>query len=254
MPTLKLTLEYDGTDFSGWQVQPGARTVQEEVEAALATLQGKPIRVVASGRTDAGVHAAGQVISFQVERVLPLGAYVQGMNSLLPPDVAVLAAEVAPEGFDARRWASGKRYVYRILNRGIRSPLARRSHWELFSPLDREAMREAARQLLGEHDFASFQGANCAAQTTVRRLWRLDVGGEGHELVLTFEATAFLKHMVRNLVGTLVEVGQGKREAGAMAELLEARDRRLAGVTAPPQGLCLEEVFYERRMPGKDLP
>lgn len=247
MPTLKLTLEYDGTDFSGWQVQPHARTVQEVVEQALARLLGEPIRVVAAGRTDAGVHAAGQVISFSTEKTLPPAAYLQGMSGLLPEDVAVIDMEEAAPGFDARRWASGKRYVYRILNRPIRSPLHRRTHWVVFPPLDRGAMREAAAHLVGEHDFAAFRAANCSAPTTVRRISRLDVEADGDELCITAEATAFLKHMVRNIVGTLVEVGLGKRKAASLPALLHARDRTRAGQTAPPQGLILEKVYYGPR-------
>ncbi|HEY0839366.1 MAG TPA: tRNA pseudouridine(38-40) synthase TruA [Vulgatibacter sp.] len=249
MRTIKLTLEYDGTDFVGWQVQPNGRSVQEALEAALSTLLGEPARVVGSGRTDAGVHAGAQVASLRTGRDLPLRAFVQGMNGLLPRDVAVVRAEEAPPGFDARRSASGKRYVYRISNRPVRSPLRRRTHWEVFQPLDRAAMREAAGHLLGEHDFSAFRAADCPAPTTVRTLRRLDVlDGEGEdEILVVAEATAFLKQMVRNLAGTLVEVGLGKREAGSMPALLEGRDRTRAGRTAPPQGLVLDEVFYGPR-------
>lgn len=245
MPVVKLTLEYDGTRYVGWQVQPNGRSIQAEVERALETLHKSPRRVTAAGRTDAGVHALGQVVSFPEERPLPLSAYVKGMNALLPEDVAVRAASIEPDGFDARRSASGKRYRYTIENLETRAPLARLRAWQLFGPLDVVAMREAARHLVGRHDFAAFQAADCACDHAVREVRRLDVLGEaGGRIEVVFEATAFVKHMVRNVVGTLVEVGQGRREAASMPALLASGDRTEAGRTAPPQGLVLEEVFY----------
>jgi tRNA pseudouridine38-40 synthase len=247
MPTLKLTIEYDGTDFAGWQLQPGCRTVQGEIEQALERVVGTPIRITGAGRTDAGVHARGQVASFQVERVLPLSAYTRGLGALLPRDVSVVAAEVADDGFDARRSASGKRYVYQISNRALRSPLLRRTHWEIFGRLDGEAMARACAHLVGERDFACFRAANCPAKTTVRRMDRAELRHDGDELVFTVEATAFLKQMVRAIVGTLVEVGQGKRDPDSIPALLASRDRTKAGMTAPAQGLTLDEVFYGPR-------
>ena len=248
MRTVLLTLEYDGTDYVGWQVQPNGPSVQAEVERALATLHKAPRRVTAAGRTDAGVHARGQVVSFPEERPLPLAAYVKGLNALLPEDVAVQRASLEPDGFDARRSARGKRYRYLIENVATRAPLGRLHAWQLFGRLDVGAMREAAAHLLGRHDFACFQAADCACAHAVREVRRADVLGEpGGRIELVFEATAFVKHMVRNVVGTLVEVGQGKRAPGALPALLARRDRREAGPTAPPQGLCLEEVFYPSR-------
>ncbi len=245
MPVVKLTLEYDGTRYVGWQLQPNGPSIQAEVERALATLHGAPRRVVAAGRTDAGVHALGQVASFPEERPLPVVAYVKGMNALLPSDVAVRAAEVMGDGFDARRSAQGKRYRYRISNLPTRSPLVRHQVWQVFRPLDVGAMREAAHHLVGRHDFAAFQASDCEARHAVREVRALEVGGEaGGEVSLTIEATAFVKHMVRNIAGTLVEVGLGKRSPASMPVLLASRDRTLAGRTAPPQGLVLESVFY----------
>jgi tRNA pseudouridine38-40 synthase len=245
VPVVKLVLEYDGTRYVGWQVQPNGPSVQAEVERALATLHKAPRRVTAAGRTDAGVHARGQVVSFPEERPLPLSAYVKGMNALLPDDVAVRAASLEPDGFDARRSARGKRYRYVIENGDTRAPLTRRQAWQLFGPLDVAAMREAAAHLVGRHDFAAFQAADCACDHAVREVRRLDVLGEGGgRIELVFEATAFVKHMVRNVAGTLVEAGQGKRPPDSMPALLASRDRTRAGRTAPPQGLCLEEVFY----------
>ena len=179
MPVVKLVLEYDGTRYVGWQVQPNGPSVQAEVERALEVLHKAPRRVTAAGRTDAGVHALGQVCSFFEREPLPLTAYRQGMNALLPDDVAVRAASLEPEGFDARRSASGKRYRYRIENGPTRAPLSRHAAWQLFRPLDAAAMRAAAAHLLGRHDFSSFQAADCASAHAVRRLTRCDVAGEG---------------------------------------------------------------------------
>jgi tRNA pseudouridine38-40 synthase len=201
--------------------------------------------VTAAGRTDAGVHALGQVCSFPEPEPLPLSAYVKGMNALLPEDVAVRSASLQPDRFDARRAARGKRYRYRIQNLETRAPLTRLVAWQVFRPLDLAAMRQAARPLSGRHDFAAFQAADCESRHAVRDLQRLGVLDEaGGEMAVVAEATAFVKHMVRNIVGTLVEVGHGARRPDGMAALLESGDRSRAGATAPAHGLCLEEVFY----------
>jgi len=248
---LKLTLEYDGTDFVGWQLQPNGRSVQEELEKGLARLCGEPVRVTGAGRTDSGVHARGQVASLRVPRTLPLKAWTAGLNALLPDDMACVGAEAAPEGFDARRWARGKRYAYAILMTTVRSPLERGRAWEIRRPLDVEAMRRAAPALLGVHDFSALRAADCPARTTVREIRKLEIRQSGPRVELVVEATAFLKHMVRNIVGTLVEVGHGRREAESLTVLLEGRDRTRAGPTAPPHGLVLDEVFY---LPGNADP
>lgn len=246
MRPLRLTVEYDGTDFSGWQVQPGARTVQGVLERALEQLCGAPVKVTAAGRTDAGVHATGQVVSLLAPARLPLRALSQGLTALLPADVAIADAEEAPAGFDARRWASGKTYVYRLWNGPQRSPVRRRSHTLVFAPLNVAAMADAAARLPGRQDFTSFRASNCPAAHAVRDLRQLTVEGATRgEIVVTAEATAFLKHMVRNLVGTLLDVGHGKRRPDSMAALLAAKDRTQAGPTAPPQGLTLAHVAYD---------
>jgi tRNA pseudouridine38-40 synthase len=245
VPWVKLIISYDGTRYVGWQLQANGPSIQAEVERALATLHKEPVRVTGAGRTDAGVHALGQVASFAVERPLPVPAYVKGMNAHLPEDVAVREAEVRESPFDARRDALGKRYRYRIENLPTRQPLTRLQAWQVFRPLDVGAMRSAAATLLGRHDFGAFRAADCDAAHGVRELRRLDVlEGPPGSIEVVAEATAFLKHMVRNVVGTLVEVGLGARSAGSMPDLLDSRDRRLAGRTAPPQGLLLDEVFY----------
>ena len=245
MRTLKLTLEYDGTDYVGWQIQPNGPSIQAALEAALAQLLGEPVRVTGAGRTDAGVHAAAQVASLRTGKGLPLKAFVAGTNGLLPKDIAVTDAQEMREGFDARRSARGKIYRYRIANRPCRSPLERRFAWEVFRPLDVSAMRAAAAPLLGRHDFSAFRASDCEAKGAVRELRRLEVARDGAAVIVEAEATAFLKHMVRNIVGTLAEVGLGRRAADAIPELLASGDRTRAGATAPPQGLCLIKVFYD---------
>jgi tRNA pseudouridine38-40 synthase len=252
MPRLKLILEYDGTRYVGWQVQRNGRSVQAELQEALGKLLGGPVEVTAAGRTDSGVHATGQVVCFDTERQLPLKAYWRGLNGLLPEDIAVVRAEEVPAEFDPRRWSRGKRYRYRVSNRSTRSPLRRHTHWELYAPLDVEAMTRAATHLLGRHDFSAFRASDCQAAHAVREVRRLEVEGRvGDAVSFVVEGTAFLKHMVRNLVGTLVEVGKGRRPEAWVAEVLASGDRTLAGPTAPAQGLVLEEVFYGEGPPPR---
>jgi tRNA pseudouridine38-40 synthase len=249
---LRLTIEYDGTDLSGWQLQPGVRTVQGELERALEGLLGTHVRPTAAGRTDSGVHALGQVVSLRLgpSQLLPLRAFVQGLNGLLPPDVAVRKAEWAGDDFDARRRAKGKLYRYRILHGSTRSPTNRGTHWIIHRKLSVSAMRLAAAHFVGTHDFAAFRAANCEAKTTRRRIIRFTVTGDEKpsEIVIEVLGTAFLKHMVRNLVGTLVDVGSGRRRPEDMEALLHSRDRRKSGPTAPAHGLTLCAVFYEDQM------
>ncbi len=252
MPRVKLVLEYDGSRYVGWQVQPNGRSIQAELRDALGKLLGAPVEVAAAGRTDSGVHATGQVVCFDTERTLPLKAYWMGLNSLLPEDIAVVRAEEVDAQFDPRRGSRGKRYRYRVSNRPSRSPLRRHTHWEVFAPLQVEAMARAARHLLGRHDFSSFRASDCQAAHAMRELRRLDVeGASGDAVSFVVEGTAFLKHMVRNLVGTLVEVGKGRKPEAWVAEVLASRDRTQAGPTAPPQGLVLEEVFYGEGPPPR---
>ena len=245
MPRLKLTLEYDGTDYVGWQVQPNGRSVQAVVERALSSLLQEPVAVLAAGRTDSGVHALGQVVSFRTDKELPLKAYVLGMASLLPEDVSVVAAELVRDDFDPRRWALRKRYRYLISNRPVRSPLRRRTHWEIFLPLDVANMEEGAARLIGRHDFSAFRASSCTAPHAVREITALGIAGEaGAEIAVTVDGTAFVKHMVRNIVGALVEVGRGRQGPGWIREVLESGDRVLSGPTAPAHGLTLLHVLY----------
>jgi tRNA pseudouridine38-40 synthase len=246
MPRLKLVLEYDGTDYVGWQPQTNGPSVHQEVERAVRDLLGEDVTLSAAARTDSGVHATGQVVCFSTRRELPLKAYVMGLNNLLPRDVAVIDAGEVPEDFDPRRLARGKRYRYLIYNRRTPSPLRRRTHWQIFQPLDAEAMRAASGALIGRYDFSAFRAADCQAAHAVRELRRVAVAGSaGGEIAIDVEGTAFLKHMVRNIVGSLVEVGKGRQPVDWLRRALESKDRSRSGPTAPAHGLTLVEIQYQ---------
>ena len=241
---IKLIIEYDGTNYHGWQVQAKGKTVQGILERALFTFFGNPIRLSGSGRTDAGVHALGQGANFSCDQEPDLHRLQRGLNALTPNDITVKAVEIVPDSFDARRGGRSRVYEYRILNRPSPSPFFLKYAWHVHDALDVEAMQEAIRCLVGEHDFSSFQAAGCDAVHPVRTVYRVSVDGRDELLVLTIEATAFLRHMVRNIVGTLVEVGRAERSPKSFSELLESRDRTRAGPTAPAHGLFLMEVKY----------
>jgi len=241
----RLLVEYDGTDFEGWQLQPGVRTVQGALEDAFARLVGRRVVVYGAGRTDAGVHAVGQVAHVHAETRHAPDVLLRALNALLPRDVAVRTLAPAPEDFDARRDARSKLYVYRIWTGATRSPLHERWSHALAAPLDLPALRAGAAPLLGTHDFSSFRAAGSRGRTSVRTLTRIEAGGGlGGELSLAFEGSGFLRHMVRNLVGTLLEVARGRRPPDWISEVLAARDRRVAGPTAPARGLTLMRVDY----------
>ena len=241
---IKLTIEYNGTNYHGWQIQPNGQTVQEILERALETLLGIKTRVNGSGRTDAGVHALGQVANFSYGGDTDLRRLQKGLNALAPRDIVVKQVELVPDSFDARRDARSRVYQYRIWNHPVPSAFYRGFSWHVYDPLNLSPMQEAIRFLEGEHNFASFQAAGCDALHPVRKIYRNMLSQEGDFLVYAVEATAFLRHMVRNIVGTLVEVGRGERSPTAFAELLQIQDRTQAGPTAPPEGLFLVEVKY----------
>jgi tRNA pseudouridine38-40 synthase len=243
---LRLTIEYEGTAYQGWQLQPGGPTVQGVLEQALATALRERVRVRGAGRTDAGVHACGQVAAVRVTRVPDdLGRLRKSLNALTPDDVAVREIALADDAFDPRRHARSRVYEYRLLAAPAPSALWRRFAWHVPVPLDTAAMASAAAALEGEHDFAAFRAADAEpVRSTVRRVLESRLAAEGRLLVYRIEATAFLKHMVRNVIGTLVEVGRGERPADAIPALLAARDRNRAGATAPAHGLVLVAVRY----------
>jgi tRNA pseudouridine38-40 synthase len=244
MPRIALGLEYDGSAFSGWQSQAHARGVQSAVEEALARVADHPVAVTAAGRTDAGVHAAMQVVHFDTPATRSERSWVLGANTNLPSQVSALWAREVPEGFHARYSAMARRYRYVMLNRMSRPALAAERVCWVRDALDAQLMQAAAAHLLGEHDFSSFRGAECQARTPMRRVYAIDIVRRGEWLALTVTANAFLHHMVRNIAGVLIAIGAGEQPTHWAKDVLAARDRKQGGVTAPAGGLYLVGVQY----------
>ncbi len=239
-----LGLEYDGRDFSGWQWQMNRRSVQETLEKALSFVADEPISTVCAGRTDAGVHACQQVVHFESRARRAMHSWVMGCNSRLTPSIRVLWARVVEQNFHARSSAIARYYRYVILNRAMHSAHSRRLMTWCYQPLAVEPMFEASRVLLGEHDFTSFRAGSCRSSSPCRRLYYIGVTREQERIVIDMVGNAFLHHMVRNIVGVLMEIGAGKKPSEWTAQVLQARDRNLAGVTAPPDGLYLAGIYY----------
>jgi len=244
MKRILLTVEYDGTNYAGWQRQINGLAVQQVLEEALQKATRERIVVTGASRTDAGVHALGQAVHFDTESRIPPEKYPFVLNTMLPRDVRVHSGREVPPEFHARFMTSGKRYTYRIINSRHASALRRNSHVHVPVPMDVTLMRQAAPQLLGKHDFAAFQAAGGTAKTTVRTIRSVQLDQQGDEIILTVEGDAFLYNMVRIIAGTLIEIGQGKRHVNAFSEALETLDRLSLGVTAPPHGLELTKVYY----------
>ncbi len=245
MRNIKLLIEYDGTRYHGWQIQPDTLTIQEVIQKKIEVMTRHPVRLTASGRTDAGVHALGQVASFATSAQIPTEGFRRGLNSLLPPDIIIKSAEEVAGDFHPQFGARKKIYLYRILNCELPSAIQRNHSWHIPEFLDVPAMEHAAQHLVGRHDFSSFQAADPDGADPVREVFQADCRREeGNFLSFTIAADGFLKHMVRNIVGTLVDVGKGKISGEEFRWILGARDRRQAGLTAPPQGLFLMEVRY----------
>jgi len=244
MATFKVILEYDGTAYAGWQRQPNQPTVQEAVETAVRSISQTAIPVIAAGRTDAGVHALGQVASFVTEKSLSPEEWLRALNATLPEDISARSVERVADDFHARYSAVRKLYAYRILHRPERSALERTRAWHLYGKLDLDAMREAATHLVGKYDFSSFQGHPTDVENPICDLQRLEIVRDQDIVRIELEADRFLKQMVRAVVGTLVEVGQGKRKPEEIKQILDAKDRRAAGYTAPAHGLYLVAVAY----------
>ena len=243
---IKLTLEYEGTNYHGWQSQVGSgqATIQETLEKAIASLTGEPAKVNGSSRTDAGVHALAYVCNVVTASPIPPTAWAPAMNHVLPEDIRVIASEEALPDFHARFSAKGKIYSYRILNRRAPSALYRQRAWHVNLPLNRKAMQSAAEHLIGQHDFSAFRAAGCSASSPVRTLKPVIITKSDDMIEIVVEADSFLQYMVRNITGTLVEVGLGRFKPEDVKKMLLSRDRTTAGRTAPAHGLYLVRVLY----------
>jgi tRNA pseudouridine38-40 synthase len=243
--TLKITLAYDGTRFVGWQRQAEGESIQGLLEDALAKFEGGPVTAHGAGRTDAGVHARGQVASAAVSFPHPVDTLVRALNAQLPEDIRVLEVADAPADFHARFSARSKTYRYQLRAGSVGDPFTRAFVWQLAERLDVAAMREAAAKLIGTRDFAAFQSAGTETSTTVRTITRSDIVLGGADMAYEIAGDGFLRHMVRAIVGTLVEIGRGWRPTASMAQLVDGGTRAEAGATAPPHGLCLVRVDYD---------
>lgn len=244
MMRIALVVEYDGSQYYGWQAQPGLRTVQGALETALSRVADEEVSVVCAGRTDTGVHATHQVVHFDSDKMRNIRSWVYGANSYLPKDMCVKNAKEVPDTFNARYSATARRYRYVIQNTQIRPALIRSNVTWQYRPLDHQLMHEAAQLLIGEHDFTTFRSIECQSKTPMRcvnhvRVWRVQ-----DWIMLDVSANAFLHHMVRNIVGVLMAVGSGQKPVNWVSDILEARDRKLGAETAPPYGLYLAEVTY----------
>ena len=245
MPRAKILIEYDGTSFAGWQIQTDAMTVQGEIEIAIKKLTGETVTIQGAGRTDAGVHALGQVAHFDLVKPVETDTIRDGLNAhLRPHPIAVLLAENVPDDFNARMSATKRHYLYRIVNRRSDLALERLRAWRVVRRLDERAMHEAAQRLVGHHDFTTFRSTECQAKSPEKTLDRLDVSRAGDEIHVTAVARSFLHNQVRSMVGSLVPVGDGKWRADDLAAALAARDRAACGPVAPPDGLYLVRVDY----------
>jgi tRNA pseudouridine38-40 synthase len=242
---IKLIIEYDGTAFHGWQIQPGLRTIQGVIKEQIDQITQGEVNLIGAGRTDAGVHALGQVANFQTESTIDLIALQRGLNSLLSPDIVITGIEEVAADFHARFSARSKTYEYHILNRSYPSALLRAYAWFIPHQLDLASMERCGRLLIGSHDFSSFRASGDESRHSVREVIRFEIERrEGDLIVIAIAANAFLREMVRSIVGTLVDVGRGKTSLEEFKEIFQARDRRQAGMTAPAQGLVLVEVKY----------
>ena len=254
MRTIKLTIMYDGAAFAGWQRQPACASIQGVIEDALRKMTGETVNLIGASRTDAGAHALGQVAHFKMEADIPCEGIASGLSSMIGKGIVILKAEEMPDGFHARNDAKGKIYTYRLLCSKERMPLMQERCWHLFQMPDLDLMWEVSRALIGEHDFASFRASGCSSRDAIRRIdWieislhepaLFELAGRGQIIDITVQGNGFVRHMVRNIVGTLVDIGCGKIERGELQQILRSRDREKAGHCAPASGLYLSKVIY----------
>jgi len=244
MKNVKLTIEYDGTNFSGWQKQPNGRTVQEEIEKALSELLKKEVKIYGSGRTDAGVHALGQVANFQDEFTIPVDRIPMALNGMLPQDISIRSAVEVNPSFHARYSAKGKKYIYKIFNSKVKSPLLRNYAYFVSDELDTVEMKRASINYVGEHDFRGFMASGSSVKNTVRTIYSFDVWLNDKMIIIETRGNGFLYNMVRIMIGTLVDIGRGRMKADDLPGIIKSGIRDRAGYTAPAQGLYLAEVYY----------
>ena len=241
---IRLTLQYDGTGYHGWQIQTNGVTVEGELRKALEKITHERVKITGCGRTDAGVHAMNYVCNFHTDSRMPAERYPYALNTVLPEDIVCIGACEADEDFCSNRSAAGKRYIYRIWNSEFPDAFRGKYSWNYKYPLDISKMREAAEAFLGEHDFIGFASSGFSVKTTVRTIYSLDVYKDGSMITIDVYGNGFLYNMVRIIAGTLVYVGSGKIAAEDMPQIIESKDRKRAGITAPARGLCLKEVYY----------
>lgn len=245
MKNIKLMLQYDGTEYHGWQIQKNAVTIQQIVKESLEKITKEKINLIGCGRTDTGVHAQGYVCSFKTSSSVPSNKLPYALNSILPDDIVCYSGEDVDDGFHAKNSAVGKRYIYRIYCDEFPDAFYGRYSWHYKYPLDIEKMKKAAKAFVGEHDFIGFASSGFTVKTTVRTIYSLDVYKDGKTIVIDVKGNGFLYNMVRIIAGTLVFAGGGKINWEDMADIIMSKDRNRAGITAPPQGLCLKEVYYD---------
>lgn len=244
MRNIKLTVEYDGTDYNGWQTQPNGHTIQETIEDCLKEITGEKTVLHGSGRTDSGVHALSQTANFHTESTVGTLELKKGLNSILPKDIVIVGSEEVPEEFHAQFSSKSKIYVYKILNRAYRSSLLRNRVWHVPYELNLDEMSEAAALIIGEHDFSAFAQADTEVKSKVRAVLSSELIRAGYTIEFTIEANGFLKRMVRLIVGTMVQVGKGRLGPGEFEEILKSGEKNKFVIAAPPQGLYLKEVKY----------
>ena len=241
---IKLNLQYDGTEYHGWQIQKNSVTVQETVKNAIEKITGENVVLIGCGRTDTGVHAENYVCNFHTSSKMGADRFPYALCAMLPKDIVCFGASEVDEDFHASRSAVGKRYVYRILNREFPDAVLCRYAWHYKYPLEIDKMREAAAAFLGKHDFIGFASSGFSVKTTVREIYSLDISRKNDLITIDITGNGFLYNMVRIITGTLAAAGNGKINAADMKDIIESRDRQRAGITAPPEGLCLKEVYY----------